>query len=380
MEDFQLVLFVLGAIAIIAVLVHGFWSIRKQQPKTLKDNPMTGFYKDQSQQRDSQGFDADGIGEVRRVSTENDSAEESSATMQARSSQQSMSSQQNKPVDHNTSSHNDVEINEAGSKKGIGLQNQSAVNSQAPSYNPGRKEPVLQTAAVEPQVSFEPVADNTFEKPAPEAESHVPTQQALFAEDTFEAVQQAPTQELKTEAFTETAPVDEYPADFDAEPQFEQAAETVAKPLTAEPLKEAEEPLGDPQDVLVLHVVAREGEQLHGAELLPCLLSLNFKFGDMDIFHRHLDNAGNGKVLFSMANMLKPGVFDPDNMEQFVTQGVVLFMTLPCHGDPLMNFSIMLNSAQQLADDLGAEVMDDKRLTWTETNKQQYLARIRAVS
>lgn len=45
MEDLQLVLFVLGAIAIVAVLVHGFWSIRRQQPKSLKDSPMGNFYK-----------------------------------------------------------------------------------------------------------------------------------------------------------------------------------------------------------------------------------------------------------------------------------------------------------------------------------------------
>ncbi|MCL1066373.1 cell division protein ZipA [Shewanella olleyana] len=358
MEDFQLVLFVLGAIAIIAVLVHGFWSIRKQQPKTLKDNPMTGFYKEQSQQRDSQGFDADGIGEVRRVKNEN---EPDSDTVQD-------------PTMQSMSAHNDVEVNEAGSKKGIGLQNQSAVNAQAPSYNPGRTEPVLQTAAAEPAI----------ETKEPTIEPHIPTQQALFAEDSFESSQPAASAaeiiQQPTETFTEQEPVivEDTSSDFGAEPQVEQIA-AVAKPVSPEPVKE-EEPLGDPQDVLVLHVVAREGEQLHGAELLPCLLSLNFKFGDMDIFHRHLDNAGNGKVLFSMANMLKPGVFDPDNMEQFETQGVVLFMTLPCHGDPLMNFSIMLNSAQQLADDLGAEVMDDKRLTWTESNKQQYLARIRAVS
>ncbi len=55
MENLQLVLFVLGAIAIIAVLVHGFWSIRKQQPKSLKESPMSGFYKDQASVRDSQG-------------------------------------------------------------------------------------------------------------------------------------------------------------------------------------------------------------------------------------------------------------------------------------------------------------------------------------
>lgn len=65
MENLQLVLFVLGAVAIIAVLVHGFWSIRRQQPKSLKESPMTGLYTDKT--RDSDGFDADGVGPVRVV-------------------------------------------------------------------------------------------------------------------------------------------------------------------------------------------------------------------------------------------------------------------------------------------------------------------------
>ncbi|MBO6228613.1 MAG: cell division protein ZipA, partial [Shewanella sp.] len=140
----------------------------------------------------------------------------------------------------------------------------------------------------------------------------------------------------------------------------------------------AEDELGEPRDVLVLHVVAKDGQQLNGAELLPCFLTLNFKYGDMNIFHRHVDNAGNGKVLFSIANMLKPGVFDPDNMEQFSTQGVVFFMTLPCYGDALMNFSIMLNSARQLAEEIDAVVLDGQRLPWGEFTKQDYLHRIRA--
>ncbi|ARD22907.1 cell division protein ZipA [Shewanella japonica] len=361
MEDFQLVLFVLGAIAIIAVLVHGFWSIRKQQPKSLKDNPMTGFYKDQAQQRDSQGFDADGIGEVRRVKVDSDTSEGAKVEPSPIPT----------PSGHQPD-NNDVEINEVGSKKGIGLQNQSAVNTQAPSYHPERKEPVLKVS--------EPVQE-TIAEIQPAVEEHVPTQQALFAEDSYSQPQSNQVETMTT--------ADVEPAESKQDASVAQAAvnETVKPTLqettsqdavidTAEP----EEPLGEPQDVLVLHVVAREGEQMHGAELLPSLLSLNFKFGDMDIFHRHLDNAGNGKVLFSMANMLKPGVFDPDNMEQFVTQGVVLFMTLPCHGDPLMNFSIMLNSAQQLADDLGAEVLDGQRQPWTDSTKQEYLGRIRVVA
>ncbi|MGL4714005.1 MAG: cell division protein ZipA, partial [Shewanella sp.] len=62
MEDLQLVLFVLGAIAIVAVLVHGFWSIRRQQPKSLKDNPMSNFYKKQAEKGESipKRIDAEG--------------------------------------------------------------------------------------------------------------------------------------------------------------------------------------------------------------------------------------------------------------------------------------------------------------------------------
>ena len=75
--------------------------------------------------------------------------------------------------------------------------------------------------------------------------------------------------------------------------------------------------------------------------------------------------------------MVKPGVFNLDDMEQFTTEGVVLFMTLPCHGDPLRNFSIMLNSAHQLADDLGGQLLDGGRVAWCETTKLNYLQRIR---
>ncbi|WP_144209209.1 cell division protein ZipA [Shewanella donghaensis] len=368
MEDFQLVLSILGAIAIIAVLVHGFWSIRKQQPKTLKDNPMTGFYKGQANQRDSQGFDADGIGEVRRVNADDDSQDDSGTPS-------STPNMYRPKAAVNSTISDDVEINEAGSKKGIGLQNPSAINAKAPSYHPGRKEPVMAAAAIKAEAE------------------HMPTQQALFTEDFTDEYNQEPVETAHVDTSVNTvdasasdttyqqADYQHHKDTHNQEPVIAAEATFAATSVTETPEPVVkDEPLGDPQDVLVLHVVARDGEQMHGAELLPCLLSLNFKFGDMDIFHRHQDNAGNGKVLFSMANMLKPGVFDPDSMEQFVTQGVVLFMTLPCHGDALMNFSIMLNSAQQLADDLGAEVLDDKRLAWTDVNKQAYLSRIKAVS
>ena len=53
-------------------------------------------------------------------------------------------------------------------------------------------------------------------------------------------------------------------------------------------------------------------------------------------------------------------------------------MTLPCYGDALRNFSTMLNSAHQIADDLNGLVLDGGRDEWLESTKQNYIQRIKA--
>ena len=73
------------------------------------------------------------------------------------------------------------------------------------------------------------------------------------------------------------------------------------------------------EEVLVINVVAREGDGFKGPALLQNILESGLRFGEMDIFHRHESMAGNGEVLFSMANALKPGTFDGTCV--FVTGG-----------------------------------------------------------
>ncbi len=346
MENLQLVLSVLGAVAIIAVLVHGFWSIRRQQPRSNKDTPTADLYSEKK--RDHDGFDADGIGEV-RVRKRNDDNETASEESQ-------------EDVIFSTDKTDEPVIDKEIDKKSFSLSDtpvkKTAKVRQEPSISAEESESVeqmeLSLGQEAPQTSLfeDPVTNRKPEKVKPKV-SQV---------------------KLSPEKTTESQSV--------AEVEFEiaEAIEDIpAEPVEQQKCTESQDvPLGEPKDVLVLHVVAKEGEELNGAELLPSLLTLNFKFGDMDIFHRHEDNAGTGKVLFSLANMVKPGVFNPDEMEQFTTQGVVLFMTIPCHGDPLMNFSNMLNSAHQIADDLGGKLLDGGRESWDEQKKQAYIQRIRA--
>lgn len=131
------------------------------------------------------------------------------------------------------------------------------------------------------------------------------------------------------------------------------------------------------QEVLALSVVMHDNQVISGAALLPSLLTLGMKFGEMNIFHRHQDNAGNGEITFSLANMVNPGTFDVDNMETFTTKGLTLFMTLPNADEPVQVFKYMLSAAKQIAKEFGGQVLDSKRSVMTKQTEQHYLSQIR---
>ncbi|WP_027669565.1 cell division protein ZipA [Rheinheimera baltica] len=141
----------------------------------------------------------------------------------------------------------------------------------------------------------------------------------------------------------------------------------------SEPRPAAEEPA----EVLILYVLLPETKEMKGPDLLSALLTLGFKYGDMDIFHRHLDSAGSGAVLFSLANMFNPGTFDLENIDKLATRGVSLFMTLPGPGEPLQNFNLMHNAAKKLADEFGGQVLDGQRSVLTVQTVRHYVDKIR---
>ena len=121
-------------------------------------------------------------------------------------------------------------------------------------------------------------------------------------------------QETDSEDFT-----DSFALDNEA-PAVEEV-ETIAEP--------EQQPAPEKQDHFVFNVAAKEGKTVRGSELLPFFLTSGFRFGEMSIFHRHLHSDGTGPVLFSIANMMKPGVFDPENMEQFNSEGGNIFLNGP---------------------------------------------------
>lgn len=141
---------------------------------------------------------------------------------------------------------------------------------------------------------------------------------------------------------------------------------------SAKPAKE-QQPV---EEVLVINVIARDGDGFKGPALLQNILESGLRFGEMDIFHRHESMAGNGEVLFSMANGVKPGTFDLDDFELFYTPAVSFFLGLPGPRHPKQAFDLMIAAARKLAHELNGELKDDQRSVMTAQTIEHYRQRI----
>jgi len=139
----------------------------------------------------------------------------------------------------------------------------------------------------------------------------------------------------------------------------------------------AEKQPAEPEEVLIINVMAHKGEMFNGADLLDIILKCGMRYGSMDIFHRHSDTKGEGALLFSMANMVKPGTFDLDAMDDFETPGVSLFMTLPINADSMQSFDLMADTARAISETLGGELKDEQRSVMTRQTLEHCRQRIR---
>ena len=139
---------------------------------------------------------------------------------------------------------------------------------------------------------------------------------------------------------------------------------------------EDKEPQPAAEEVLVISVISRDPAGFKGPALLQNILESGLRFGEMDIFHRHESMAGNGEVLFSMANAVKPGVFDLDDIDLFSTPAVSFFLGLPGPRHPKQAFDVMVAAARKLSQELNGELKDDQRSVLTAQTIEHYRQRI----
>lgn len=143
--------------------------------------------------------------------------------------------------------------------------------------------------------------------------------------------------------------------------------------IVAEPEPEPVEP----QEVLVVNVLSKDGQGFKGPDLLQLLLACDLRFGKKNIFHRYEKANAKGAIQFSVANLVEPGTFNLDAIDDFVTPGVSFFMSLPGPEKPLVAFNYMIETAQVLVRHLQAELRDDAHSVMTAQTIEHCRQRIR---
>jgi cell division protein ZipA len=117
--------------------------------------------------------------------------------------------------------------------------------------------------------------------------------------------------------------------------------------------------------VVTLFVLAPGGVPFPGTFIMDAMSDAKLQYGDMQIFHYQETDSDGSRTLFSAANIVEPGTFDPDAIENFSTPGLVLFLTLPGPFDAVRAFDAMVEAARSLANSLKGTVCDATRSVLT---------------
>ncbi|MDZ7788444.1 MAG: cell division protein ZipA [Halofilum sp. (in: g-proteobacteria)] len=158
------------------------------------------------------------------------------------------------------------------------------------------------------------------------------------------------------------------------------AATDTSPAATSDRGREEREPPGRGQEkgaeerVVVLHVVAPEGERLVGARLREALEASGMRHGAYSIFHA---SDSEGSIVFSAANAVEPGTFDRSTMDTLTTPGIALFMQVPGAQSAETVFDRMLSTARSVADTLEAHVLDERHSTLTRQTEQHLREELR---
>ncbi|WP_431024388.1 cell division protein ZipA [Halomonas sp. H5] len=129
---------------------------------------------------------------------------------------------------------------------------------------------------------------------------------------------------------------------------------------------QAREALSHAEEIIVISVMCREEQGFSGTALLKLMLACGLRYSrEMGIFHRFETEAEDSPLQFSMVNVVKPGTFPLDAMDEFTTPGITFLMPLPAAEDTSAAFEAMVECAMVVVRHLGGELKDENHSVMT---------------
>ena len=120
-------------------------------------------------------------------------------------------------------------------------------------------------------------------------------------------------------------------------------------------------------DVLAsIDILANGPTGFSGRAIDQAARQFGLQFGAMNVYHKKNDLALGCRHLFSLANLYQPGEFDPAKVDRFRTQGLTLFMNVPCAYQPVRVFEQMVQVAKGLCEKLDGRLEDHEHHALTD--------------
>jgi len=113
--------------------------------------------------------------------------------------------------------------------------------------------------------------------------------------------------------------------------------------------------------IITLFVRARDGLQFDWHQIRDAAKRAGLEYGDDNLYYRYRRIGTEKERLFLVANMLKPGIFEPDMR----TSGLAFIMSLPGPMDALDMWDTMFPVAQRMGELLDGKLTDDNHNTFS---------------
>ena len=160
---------------------------------------------------------------------------------------------------------------------------------------------------------------------------------------------------------------EEYDDAYAAQDNVVRAHPTLEKALRHDVNGEhAKETLANADELVVISVLSRDPEGFDGDKLLELMMACGLRYcRAMGVFNRFETESHNSELQFSMVNVLKPGTFPIEEMDEFVTPGITFLMPLPGAVDSSAAFEAMVETAMVVVRHMGGELKDENRSVMT---------------